>query len=368
MKKKIAILGSRGIPNHYSGFEQLAEYLAQGLVKMGYEVSVYNSHDHPYQEKTWNGVNIIHCHDPEYKMGTFGQFIYDLNCIKDSRKRNFDLIFQLGYTSSTVWFWYLPKGSKIATNMDGLEWKRSKYSKPVQQFLKVAEWLGVIGSDRLISDSLGIQAYLKKKYKKDSSFIPYGAHLFSDPNPEVLSEFNLKPGEYDMLVARMEPENNIEMIIKGYLTSKRSRKLVVVGNTQKTPHGRYLKEQYQNENGVMFTEGIFDIDKLNNIRHHCHLYFHGHSVGGTNPSLLEAMASSALMAAHDNPFNKAILEGEAYYFSNPEDVTTAIETSNKAEKMQWITDNRKKITDKYTWDAIVKGYAQVIEELTNGKA
>jgi len=365
MSKKIAILGSRGIPNHYSGFEQLAEYLAQGLVKMGYEVSVYNSHDHPYQEKTWNGVNIIHCHDPEYKYGTFGQFIYDLNCIKDSRKRNFDLIFQLGYTSSTIWFWLLPKKSKIVTNMDGLEWKRAKYSKPVQQFLKVAEWLGVVSSDRLIADSLGIQEYLKKKFKKDSSFIPYGAYLFNNPEVKILNEFGLKAYEYDMLVARMEPENNVETIIKGYLQTDRKRKLVVVGNTQGTPHGQYLKSTYSQEQGVVFTEGIFDIDVLNNIRHFSYLYFHGHSVGGTNPSLLEAMASSCLMAAHNNAFNKAILETEAFYFSNPNEVAEIISTNTKDENHPWIKANRGKITEKYTWQAIVDGYAKVIEELYN---
>lgn len=366
MSKKIAILGSRGIPNHYSGFEQLAEYLAQGLVQMGYDVSVYNSHNHLYQEKTWNGVNIIHCHDPEYKMGTVGQFIYDLNCIKDSRNRNFDLIFQLGYTSSTIWFWLLPKKSKIATNMDGLEWKRSKYSKPVQQFLKVAEWLGVISSDRLISDSLGIQSYIKRRFNKDSSFIPYGAHLFNDPQVESLTEFGLEPYQYDMLVARMEPENNIEIIIKGFLKTNTGRKLIVVGNTQGTQHGKYLKSTYSDKPGVIFTEGIFDINKLNNIRHFSNLYFHGHSVGGTNPSLLEAMASSCLMAAHDNPFNKAILETEAFYFSNPQDVADIISKEEKKNNSEWVKLNREKIEQKYTWDAIVNGYAKVITELTNG--
>ncbi|MBD0285886.1 MAG: DUF1972 domain-containing protein, partial [Flavisolibacter sp.] len=94
----IGIIGTRGIPNNYGGFEQCAEYLAAGLVKRGFRVSVYNSHNHPYQEKEWKGVNIIHCYDPEYKWGTAGQFVYDLNCIRDARKRSFDIILQLGYT------------------------------------------------------------------------------------------------------------------------------------------------------------------------------------------------------------------------------------------------------------------------------
>ncbi|RYZ18900.1 MAG: DUF1972 domain-containing protein, partial [Chitinophagaceae bacterium] len=120
---KIALLGTRGIPNHYGGFEQFAEYFAVYLAGKGHEVYVYNSGHHPYQEKTFKGVNLIHCTDPEDKIGTAGQFIYDLNCILDSRKHSFDIILQLGYTSNSVWHFLLPKKPVIITNMDGLEWK-----------------------------------------------------------------------------------------------------------------------------------------------------------------------------------------------------------------------------------------------------
>ena len=123
---KIGILGTRGVPNYHGGFEQFAEYLSLGLLKRGLDVYVYNSHNHPYQEKIYKGVKIIHKNDPEHKLGTAGQFIYDLNCIRDSRKRNFDIIYQLGYTSSSIWWWLMPKKTIIVTNMDGLEWKRTK--------------------------------------------------------------------------------------------------------------------------------------------------------------------------------------------------------------------------------------------------
>ena len=126
---KIAILGTRGIPNHHGGFEQFAEYFSVYLAQKDFDVLVYNSHDHPYKEKTVSRGYIIHKYDPESKIGTAGQFIYDFNCILDARKRNFDLILQLGYTSSSVWGWLLPSQAFILTNMDGLEWKRSKYRK-----------------------------------------------------------------------------------------------------------------------------------------------------------------------------------------------------------------------------------------------
>ncbi len=136
---KIAILGCRGIPNRYGGFEQFAEKLSVGLVEGGHQVWVYNSHNHPCRDALWRGVHRVLCYDPEYRLGQFGQFIYDWNCIRDSRRRGFDIILQLGNTSSSVWHRQLPRASVVVTNMDGLEWKRSKYNRPVQRFLKYAE-------------------------------------------------------------------------------------------------------------------------------------------------------------------------------------------------------------------------------------
>src|SRR5690349_15755847 len=119
---KIGIVGTRGIPNRYGGFEQFIEFVAPELVNRGHEVYVYNSSLHPYKEPTYKGVHIISKTDPENKIGTAGQFIYDLNCIRDSRKRNYDVILQLGYTSSSIWTFLYPSGSLLVTNMDGLEW------------------------------------------------------------------------------------------------------------------------------------------------------------------------------------------------------------------------------------------------------
>lgn len=120
---KIGLLGTRGIPNRYGGFEQIVEYLSAGLSEKNHEVFVYNSHNHPYKEKKWSGVNIIHCKDPEYRFGTAGQFIYDLNCINDARKRRFDVLLHLGYTSDSIWHRRWPKNAINIVNMDGMEWK-----------------------------------------------------------------------------------------------------------------------------------------------------------------------------------------------------------------------------------------------------
>lgn len=353
----IAIIGTRGIPNYYGGFEQFAEYLSLGLIKKGHEVTVYNSHTHPYQEKKWKGVEIVHCYDPEDTIGTAGQFIYDLNCILDLRKRKFDVILQLGYTSNSIWGWLLPKDTVVTTNMDGLEWKRTKYSSNVRKFLLWAEKLGVKYSDHLISDSIGIQDYLTEKYKKSSTFIPYGAHIFENPEPRVLNEYNLEPYNYDLLIARLEPENSIEVILDGVIAANTGRKFLVIGKHE-TNYGQYLKDKYKSENSIHFLGGIYRIEILDSIRYYSNLYFHGHTVGGTNPSLLEAMASRSLICASQNPFNQYILGDDALYFSSTKEISTFLKTIHKNKEIfqKMIMNNISKVQEIYSWKNIIDQY------------
>lgn len=364
---KVGILGTRGIPNAYGGFEQFAQYLALGLHQKGHEISVYNSSDHPYRETSWNGIQIIHRNDPEKRIGTAGQFIYDFNCLMDSRNRNFDILLQLGYTSNAVFFRLWPGQSINIVNMDGLEWKRSKYNKKTRQFLRLSEKWAVRHAQVLIADSLGIQDYLKNTYGKASIFIPYGATIFEKPNATFLNALRLEPGKYFLLIARMEPENNIEMIIQGYLQSKQEQPLVIVGNTENT-FGQKLRKKF-NQPNLLFTGAIFDETKLNNLRFFSTLYFHGHSVGGTNPSLLEAMACSCSIIAHNNPFNKAILVNEALYFSSQEEVSRSIQllVEGGIQKQDLITKNLDKIRTQYNWPAVIAGYEKVFLSALSGR-
>lgn len=360
---KIAILGTRGVPNHHGGFEQFASYFSTFLVKKNIDVYVYCSSNHPFKGSDFKGVKRIVCADPENVIGTVGQFVYDLNCILDARKRHFDIILQLGYTSSSIWHFLMPKKSIIITNMDGLEWKRSKYNKITQKFLRYAEGLAVKNSDFLVSDSLGIQDYISSKYNKKSAFIAYGADLFENPEEHMLSAFNLISYQYDMLIARMEPENNVEMIIKGYLDSQSKRKLVIVGNYEATTFGKSLYNKYGANNMILFIGSIYDIHLLNNMRYFSNLYFHGHSVGGTNPSLLEAMASNGLIVAHNNIFNRSILGDDAYYFSEENQISQYISHNKKEESSVCkIANNNEKIRKIYHWDTISYQYLQLFQE------
>lgn len=359
---RIAILGTRGIPNNYGGFEQFAEYLAVGLVNKGHIVTVYNSHIHPYQYPIWNNVNIKHIYDPESKIGTVGQFVYDFLSILDTRKKDFDIILQLGYTSSSVFFGFHPKNSKVITNMDGLEWKRTKFSAKVQKFLKWAESRAVKKSDCLVSDSIGIKHYLQQKYAADSTYIPYGANLFYVEDLNVLNKYNLKAYSYNMLVARLEPENSIEVILDGVNQSNTNMPFLVIGN-HNTNYGKYLKRKFWNNKRIRFIGGVYDIIVLDNLRHFANLYFHGHTVGGTNPSLLEAMSSGALICANNNEFNSSILNEDALYFSTEVDVTNVLNGLSRGDHKNKLKNNREKIKNLYTWEIIIEQYESLFKKL-----
>lgn len=357
---KIGILGTRGIPNRYGGFEQCAEKLALGLVEKGHQVWVYNSHLHDFQESCWKGVNIIHCKDPENKLGTVGQFLYDLNCFLDARKRGFDALLQLGYTSSSVWWWLWPGACPNVVNMDGLEWKRSKYSPRVQRFLRWAEKTAARHADLLIADSVGIQEHLQNAYGKPSVFIPYGADIFRNPDAAVLEKYSLEAGKYHLLIARMEPENNIEMILEGYVLSGNKAPFVVVGKAENA-FGKYLVEKFAAQAAIRFVGGIYDFEVIDNLRHFADRYFHGHSVGGTNPSLLEAMGCSALIAAHDNVFNRSVLGKDAFYFVNAAAIATLLQTPVPIETRERFTaSNLQKIKATYNWPAITNAYERAL--------
>ena len=360
---KIAFVSTRGIPNNYGGFEQFAEYISVGMAQRGHEVVVYSPKFHPYQESTYKGVRIKHIYSPETWMGSsVGSFFYDFASLRDAlKKEDFDIIYEAGYTSiipAYIWFNVRKRKRPIfTTNMDGLENKRSKFSPMVRRFLDWEEKMAVKYSHYLIADNMGIHDYYKEKYGKESKFLAYGADIHDDFKAEYLEEFGLKSEEYYILIARLEPENNIVMAIEGYLHSKENgrRPLIVVGKTN-TPHGKELVEKYGNERNVEFVGGIYDFKKLDSVRHFSKAYFHGHSVGGTNPSLLEAMAAGCFIFAHDNIFNRAVLKENAFYYLSADKVTeylNRIDTIAEGSKIQYTARNIEVIRNEYSWESLI---------------
>ena len=370
---KIAFISTRGIPNNYGGFEQFAEYISVGLAKRGHDVTVYSPHFHPYMENSYKGVRIKHIYSPETWMGSsVGSFFYDFASLRDALKREqFDIIYEAGYTSIVpAYIWFDVKNIKrpvFTTNMDGLEYKRTKFNKWVQKFVFWEERMTVKHSHYLIADNMGIHDYYKDKYGKESKFLAYGADIHDDYSVEFLKEFGLEENNYYLLVARLEPENNIVMAIDGYLASVENghRPLIIIGKTN-TPHGKELVARYGMENAIRFIGGIYDFKKLNSIRKFSFAYFHGHSVGGTNPSLLEAMASDCFILANDNLFNRAVLKNNAEYYSTSAEVTDLLNNMTllaMRDKKRFIEANLEEIYTEYSWDHLVDEHERYFEWL-----
>ena len=360
---KIAFVSTRGIPNNYGGFEQFAEYISVGLAQRGHDVTVYSPHYHPFQGNEYKGVKIKHIYSPELWMGgSVGSFFYDYACLKDAlKKEDFDIIYEAGYTSIIpAYIRFNVKNIRrpiFTTNMDGLEYKRTKFNKWVQKFVFWEERMAVKHSHYLIADNMGIHDYYKEKYGKESKFLAYGANIYDNYSENYLKEFDLKAGEYLLLVARLEPENNIDMAIEGYIQSEQYGKipLLVVGKTN-TPYGKYLVKTYGKYECVRFLGGIYDFDKLNSIRHYSYAYFHGHSVGGTNPSLLEAMASDCFILSHDNIFNRSVLGENAVYYCNTEqvmEILNNLDATVAQYKKQYTERNLEIIRKEYSWEKLV---------------
>lgn len=367
---KIAILGTRGIPNNYGGIEEFAEHLSVELAGNGHDVTVYKVSDHPFRDNTFNGVRLSTHFNPERYIGAAGQFIYDLLCILDSRNHHFDIILQVGYTSSSVWSWLLPVSkSIIVTNMDGLEWKRSKWSVLVKNFLRLAEFWAVKGSCFLVSDSDAIRKYILEKYQKDSVYIPYGAYYASLPlSTDVLGRFGIVPFEYNLMIARLERENNIEMIINATIEASDDKNKFVITGSLSTKFGQYLKHKYFGHPLIVFTDSIFDREILSALRYFSNFYFHGHCVGGTNPSLLEAMGGYCLIYAHNNDFNKLILGEDGGYFSTTDDLVRIIANApRKSLEHPFLAKNLNKVKTIYSWNKVAEAYERLFKDIVNGK-
>ncbi len=362
---KVAILGTRGIPNKYGGFEQFAEYFSVGFVAKGYEVTVYCPHLHDFNEAEFKGVKIKKIYCPEDKFGSSAHFIFDYLCMKDALQQQFDILYESGYGTSVFAYYLLNKKSPlIVTNMDGLEWKRSKWNFLTRKLMRRLEKIAVKKSDYIISDNRGIQEYYKKEFNRDSFYIPYGGEISTGFDENILSDYGLKKHGYFVLVARLEPENNIEMILDGYIMSKSKNPFIVIGSPE-TKYGKFLLEKYKAYPAIKFVGSIYDRAVTQSLRHFSQIYFHGHTVGGTNPSLLEAMGDRAFIIAHDNLFNRGVVSKDNLFFSSKEEIAKHINAFDTYRSLQpaLIKANIDRIVEHFNWENVVDSYENLFRKL-----
>jgi len=357
---RIAILGARGIPASYGGFETFAEQLATRLAARGHQVTVYaEGGEHPVADTVYQGVRVRTRRRPRW--GAASVLAYDCACLWDAR-RGYDLVYMLGYGAAWACWWPRVFGVPVWINVDGLEWARSKWGWAARTYLRCMEWVASKVATRLIADAEAIAQRFRQTYPAGapSSFIAYGAELVQaeDVDAVVLSAWGLQAHRYMLVVARPEPENHILEIVQGHVRHGGDWPLVVVGDVSGiTPYQRQLLALASDR--VRFVGGIYDTGLLKSLRVHAACYLHGHSVGGTNPSLLEALACGNWVIAHDNPFNREVARDAADYFQTPEQLARALDqvvsqtATLRAERSRHA---RGIVAEHYTWEGIADAY------------
>ena len=313
---KLSILGCRGIPGNHGGFETFAERLSRYLVGQGWAVTVYceDYKSKEISEEYWNGIRLVNIPVPSATASA--TILFDWKSTLHAAKEG-NLILTLGYNTAIFCSWYRLKGLTNVINMDGIEWRRQKWSAPEKAWLYLNERLGCLLGNHLVADHPEIADHLATRVSRQKiTMIPYGAERVGAADVSLLSPYGLNPGGYSIVIARPEPENNILEIVSAFSSRKRNVKLVVLGNYYPDKNNYHLQVQEAASDEVIFPGGIYDADTVGALRYYATLYLHGHSVGGTNPSLVEAMGAGAAVLAHDNRFNRWVAGPDACYFKN----------------------------------------------------
>ena len=359
---KIALIGTRGIPARYGGFETCAEELGRRLVQKGHEVWVYGrSGYYEKKRKEYEGVRLVYF--PALKIKTLDTLSHTLLSLMHGLTKKYDIILVFNYANSPLLMLPSCLGRNVILHMDGLEWSREKWKGWGRSYLRFAEWVSTRLPIDLISDSRSIKAYFEEKYGKNSHFIPYGADLQSSGDPQILEQFNLESREYFLQITRFEPENNPLLGIKAFQRLDTNKKMVLVGGVQyKTAYAEAIFAIQDPR--VRLLGFIYDESILQELRCNCYAYIHGNEVGGTNPALLQAMAAGCFVISRDVPFNREVLQNAGIYFKkNVADLYDKMswalhrpnETKSKGEKGKDI------IRSSYSWESVVNEYEKLFE-------
>jgi len=319
-------------------------------------------------QKEHRGMKLVHVQSAE--IGPLTTILFDLLCLWRARKE-FDIVYMLGAGAS--FFCFLPRlyGADVWINIDGLEWKRPKWSRVGRAYLKLAARFAMLTASQIIADAEAIATVLQEQFGQSSrcTTIAYGADLVATaPPPSVLKRWEIDSGEYYLIVCRLEPENHIREIVAGFLASGSRRILLVIGDhLAKTKYIRDLV-QLGNNDRVKFAGPVYDRLQLNALRCHCFAYFHGHSVGGTNPSLLEAMACGSPVIAHDNRFNREVASGAALYFGRAHDIPSLCSRieSDELLRSSLASTGKERVLKYYSWDLIATKYVALINKFGSG--
>ena len=367
---KIAIMGAKGYPYVYGGYDTMIKELGERLVKRGVQVRVYNHRalfaDRP---RFVNGIECIYT--PAIESKSFTQLSHTFFAMIHACFSDVDVI--LVVNSGNGPFGLISKvfGKPTAINVDGLEWLRPKWKGLGSWYFRWASKLAARFYDQLINDSDEMRRVYLELFQKDSVVIAYGANPRESVESTFIQKWNLEPQSYYLIVGRLVPDNNADLIIEGFLKSNSTRKLVIIGDV---PFEDAWANNLKNlkDDRLIFTGYVRDPDELASFYSHCFAYFHGHEYGGTNPAMLKALGYGCAILALDTPFNQEMLQNgkHGWYFQkNPESIRVMVEEAeNSPIQLEELRSTaRTGLTQKYNWDHVTDQYLEVLTALAKKK-
>ncbi|MEL7530892.1 MAG: DUF1972 domain-containing protein [Bacteroidota bacterium] len=368
-KTRVAIIGVVGVPARYGGLETLAHHFVLNLANR-YDLTVYNTktmyeaHERP---DTWEGAKVKYI---PFKANGAQSVIYDIIAMLWAVWSH-DVLVVLGVSGGLVMpiiKWFFPS-KKLIVNIDGLEWRRPKWGKFAKSYLKFAEKLANRYADRIVADNKGIQDYVTEIYGRESDMIAYGGdHARSaEIQAEDREAYPFLSGRYAVKACRIEPENNIEMILEGFSRFE-DISLVILGNWNDSAFGRSMRQKYSKYAHIHMLDFIRDMRVLDMLRANSYVYLHGHSAGGTNPSLVEAMNLGLPIISFDVIFNRETTESKAIFFDSADKLLAELRQLTPESRAATGENMREVAQRRYTWKVISEQYATSIEKSLQPKS
>lgn len=363
---EIAMIGTRGVPASYGGFETAVEEIGRRLVERGHSITVYTRGSES-RAREYLGMKVVHLPALHVKqLETLSHTgLSALHAVFGKRP---DAAFVFNAANSPFLPALRARGIPTALHMDGLEWKRSKWGRRGKAYYRWAEELGVRTADALIADAPGISDYYDREFGVPTELIRYGAPILEDAPTDGIRSIGLTPGEYHLVVARFEPENHVLEIVEGYRASSATRPLVVVGSAPyAAEYTQRIRAAAGDDPRIHFLGGVFDQDLLDALYFHALTYVHGHSVGGTNPSLLRAMGAGTAVLAYDVGFNHETLAEQGLFFADAAEATRHFATLEAdpagAAVMGRIVRERARVA--FRWDDVASDYEDLAIRLAD---